>query len=101
MFRKGRAFHRLGLFALVLWLVTALLCGRVFGCDVVVHVGVHLAGEEARMAVEELCTLLVKYQLAEPSGVHVITELGVDGAHVQLHILVVGASEATVVTLQA
>lgn len=35
-----------------------------FRCDVIVHIGVHLAGEKALMAVKEFCTLLVKYELA-------------------------------------
>lgn len=66
-----------------------------------VHVGEHLAGEEALMAVEELGALLVKYHLAESSSIHIITELWMDGAHVDLHILIIGASETTVVTVQA
>lgn len=72
-----------------------------FGCDVVVHRGVHLAREEALMAVEELGALLVKDELAQSSSIHVITELRMNGAHVDLHILVIGASETAVTTLQA
>lgn len=72
-----------------------------FGCDVIVHIGVHLAGKKALMAVEELRTLLVKYHLAESSSIHIITKLRMDGAHVDLHVLIIGASETTVVTVQA
>lgn len=71
------------------------------GRDVVVHVGVQLAGEEALMAVEELRSLLVEDELAQASSIHVITELRMDGAHVDLHILIIRASEAAVPTLQA
>lgn len=71
------------------------------GRDVIVHIGVQLAGEEALMAVEELCTLLVKDEFAQASSIHVITELRMNGAHVDLHILVIGASEIAVPTLQA
>lgn len=71
------------------------------GRDVIVHIGVQLAGEEALMAMEELCTLLVKDELAQAPGIHIITELRVDGAHVNLHILVISASETAVATLQA
>lgn len=72
-----------------------------FGCDVVVHRGVHLAREEALMAVEELGALLVKDELAQPSSIHVITELRMNGAHVDLHVLVIGAPETAVAALQA
>lgn len=102
MFGKGRAFSRLCLFAWLLFrLLTPLVGGCVLGCDVMVHVGVHLAGKEALVAVEELCTLLVENQLAQSPGIHIITELRVNGAHVDLHILVIGASETAVATLQA
>lgn len=67
----------------------------------VVHVGVQLAGEEALMAVEELRSLLVEDELAQSSSIHVITEFRMDGAHVDLHILIVRASEAAVPALQA
>lgn len=72
-----------------------------FGCDVIVHIGVHLASKETLMAVEELCTLLVKYHLAESSSIHIITKLRMNGAHVDLHVLIISASETTVVTVQA
>lgn len=71
------------------------------GRDVIVHIGVQLAGEEALMAMEELCTLLVKDELAQAPGIHIITELRMNGAHVELHILIIGASETAVPTLQA
>lgn len=67
----------------------------------VVHRGVHLAREEALMAVEELGALLVKDELAQPSSIHVITELRMNGAHVDLHVLVIGAPETAVAALQA
>lgn len=72
-----------------------------FGCDVIVHVGVHLAGKKALMAVKELRALLVKYHLAQSASVHLVTALGMNAARVDLHALVIRASETAVVTLQA
>lgn len=62
MFRKRRAFHRFCFFVeLIFWLLIPFLCGRMFRCDVIVYIRVHLTGEKAFMAVKQLCAFLVKY----------------------------------------
>lgn len=62
MFRKRGAFHRFSFFVeLIFWFLIPFLCSRMFRCDVIVYIRVHLAGEKAFMAVKQLCTFLVKY----------------------------------------
>lgn len=62
MLRKRRAFHRICVFVqLMFWFIIPPLWGCMFGCDMVIHIRVHLASEEAFMAVKQLCTFLVKY----------------------------------------
>lgn len=64
MFRKRGHSQRICFFVqLTFRFIIPLLWGRVFRCDVIVHIGVHFAGEEAFMAVKELCAFLVKYHL--------------------------------------
>lgn len=61
MLRQRGAFHRVYVcMQLVFGFVTPTLWGCMFGCDVMVHVGVHLASEEAFVAVEQLGALLVE-----------------------------------------
>lgn len=53
MFRKRRAFHRICFFVqLSFRFIIPFVWGCMFGCDVIVYVRVHLAGEEAFMAVK-------------------------------------------------
>lgn len=102
MFRKRRAFPRICFFVLLIfWFLIPLLWACMFRGDVIVHIGVHLAGEEALMAVEQLCTFLVKYHFTQPTSIHFITKFWMGGAHVDLHIFIICASETAVVALQA